>query len=279
MEDKEHTRKTGEAIVVSTYPDVCKSPIAPVPYTINAPFMMAINTANTVDATKDPTFTMMSRIPLVIGDEGGTGEGVKSGTHAGSGVCWPIEWSPTVKAEGQNVVRNDDKFEMNKGNTEGKAVYKKDGFLQSVKDFAENHHLATRAMGLWNAVGGVGEMDLGAGIAAIPGLELVGGAIALHGADVTQAGVRQAISGEETPTFTEQYLGKDVDDAMSVPGMFDNGRIVVKAVQKARNGTRIVGAAKDAVKEMYVDPFKTLPGKVEDAAAHGFSYAPSLVGP
>jgi hypothetical protein len=131
--DKEQARKIGEAIMVSKYPDVCKSPVAPVPYMIVSNFINSQNVATTVNATKDPTFTKVSWIQGVIGDEGGTGEGVVSGTHAGSGASWAQDWSHTVRAEGQNVVRNSDPCWMNgqsgrsNPNTQGTVVYTKSG--------------------------------------------------------------------------------------------------------------------------------------------------------
>jgi hypothetical protein len=131
--NKEHARKIGEAIMVCKYPDVCKSPNAPVPYMIVSNFMSSMNVATTVNATKDPTFTKASFIQGVIGDEGGTGLGVVSGTHAGGGASWAIDWAHTVRAEGQNVVRNGDPTAMNghadksSPNTQGTVVYPKAG--------------------------------------------------------------------------------------------------------------------------------------------------------
>jgi hypothetical protein len=127
MENREQTRKIGEALVVYTHPDVCKSPVAPVPYPIVAKFDTSTQVATTVNATKVPTFTQISRIQGVQGDEGGTGLGVKSGTHAGGGVCEPTSWSSTVRAEGQKIVRHEDPFLMNTGNTDGEVVYQKGG--------------------------------------------------------------------------------------------------------------------------------------------------------
>lgn len=126
-ETLEGTRKIDEALVVYTRPDVCKSPVAPVPYPIVAKFSPAFNVATTVNSTSVPTFTQISRIQGVQGDEGGAGLGVKSGTHAGGGVCEPTGWSPSVNAEGKPVVRHTDPFLMNTGNTTGKVVYQKDG--------------------------------------------------------------------------------------------------------------------------------------------------------
>jgi hypothetical protein len=123
MDDKETTRKTPEAIVVSTHPDVCKSPVAPVPYQIVGIFKDSSALASSVLATIQNVFVATSQIDRVTGDEGGTGKGIKSGTHADSGVCKPTGWSPTVRAEKQFVVRNGDPFTMNTGNTDGNAVY------------------------------------------------------------------------------------------------------------------------------------------------------------
>jgi len=131
--DKEQARQISEAIMVCKYPDVCKSPTVPVPYMIVSNFINSQNVATTVNATKDPTFTKVSWIQGVIGDEGGTGKGVVSGTHAGGGASWAQNWSSSVRAEGQNIVRNDDPCYMNgqsgrsNPNTQGKVVYPKSG--------------------------------------------------------------------------------------------------------------------------------------------------------
>ncbi|KQP69810.1 PAAR-like domain-containing protein [Methylobacterium sp. Leaf112] len=58
------------------------------------------------------------------GDEAGTGGGVKSGTHRD--ITEPIGHAPQVRAEGSPVIRNLDRFWMNRRNTVGDAVYVKD---------------------------------------------------------------------------------------------------------------------------------------------------------
>jgi len=125
MDEKEVTRKLGEPVVVCLYPDVCLSPTAPAPYLITATFADAQATANTVNATKVPTFTMASFLPGVIGDEAGTGCGMKSGTHAAGGICWPTGASTTVKAQKNFVVRHEDPVMMNNGNVPGLTNYPK----------------------------------------------------------------------------------------------------------------------------------------------------------
>ena len=127
MDDKETARQHGQPVVVFTQPDVCKSPVAPVPYPIIAPLTPSINLASTVRATSVPTFTLKSRVPVVLGDEAGVGMGVKSGTFSGTGLTWPTGSSSTVRAEKFLLVRNGDPFMMNGGNTTGKLVYQPGG--------------------------------------------------------------------------------------------------------------------------------------------------------
>ncbi len=132
-DDKEHARQINEALMVCKYPDVCMSPTAPVPYMIVSNFINSKSLATSVNATSDHTFTKDSYIQGVIGDEGGVGGGVCSGTHAGGGACWASDWAPKVYAEGKNVVRNGDPAHMNgqssktNNNTEGTVVYTKGG--------------------------------------------------------------------------------------------------------------------------------------------------------
>ncbi len=126
-DDKETARQHGVPVVVFTRPDVCKSPVAPVPYPIIAPLDSSILTASTVRATSVPTFNLRSRVPLVIGDEAGVGMGVQSGTFAGTGLTWPTGSSSTVRAEKFLLVRHNDPFAMNGGNTTGKLVYQPGG--------------------------------------------------------------------------------------------------------------------------------------------------------
>lgn len=135
-DDKETARKDGEPVVVFTRPDVCKSPIAPVPYPIFAPLDRSILVTPTVRATSVPTFNMNSRVAGVIGDEAGVGMGVVSGTHAGAGWTWPVGSSCNVRSEKAFLVRNNDPFMMNGGNTTGKLVYQPGGAARARIDAA-----------------------------------------------------------------------------------------------------------------------------------------------
>ena len=134
MEDKEAAREKDEPVVVSKYPDVCKSPAAPVPYPIVAPLGSSTGVAETVRATKVPVFTMVSEVQGVKGDEAGVGKGVKSGTHAGGGVSKPVASSTTTLAQKALIVRHGDRFTMNGGNTLGTLVYQPGGGPQAQPD-------------------------------------------------------------------------------------------------------------------------------------------------
>lgn len=148
MDEKEVTRKLGEPVVVCQYPDVCLSPTAPAPYLITATFADAQATANTVNATKVPTFTMASFLPGVIGDEAGTGCGMKSGTHAAGGICWPTGASTTVKAQKNFVVRHEDPVMMNNGNVPGLANYPKGGAPRAAVNEAHDPTVLTKPLGI-----------------------------------------------------------------------------------------------------------------------------------
>ncbi|MCA8956124.1 MAG: DUF4150 domain-containing protein, partial [Planctomycetes bacterium] len=125
------THKTGEAIVISRTPDVCKTPMGssmvPVPYPIVAQFDAAQQVASKTNFEGDPAFHMGSHLPRVQGDEAGVGGGVVSGVNMG--CCKPVEHSGTLRTEGEWVVRHGDLMDMNcagpsgTGNTQGKIVF------------------------------------------------------------------------------------------------------------------------------------------------------------
>ena len=128
MADKEFTRQTGEAIAVCTTPDVCKSPVHPVPYQSFSTFEQTIRTADSVRMTQCVAFTEESRLATTYADDGGVGGGLRSQTFRG--MCRPFKyWSSTVRAEGQRICRHDVVMEMNclgsegPGNTYGKVYY------------------------------------------------------------------------------------------------------------------------------------------------------------
>jgi len=128
MGDKEFARKIPKAYVVTTTPNVCKSPTAPVPYVSFSKFDEAVYTADTVKMTRCVTFTMNSRLSRTFADEGGVGGGMKSQVFGG--MCRPFKHqSSTVFAQGGEICRHDMLMEVNcagpdgPGNTYGKVLY------------------------------------------------------------------------------------------------------------------------------------------------------------
>jgi hypothetical protein len=100
----------------STLPDVCKSPVAPVPY-VNVSYISTLQKGTrTVHADGGNMIaTKGSEQATSIGDEPGVGLGVKSGTQLHR-ATW-LSWSPDVFMEGRPVNRLTDKMLMNNGNT------------------------------------------------------------------------------------------------------------------------------------------------------------------
>jgi hypothetical protein len=121
----EGARKNSQMTVVSITPDVCKTPMGnstpPVPYQIVGNLGDSVSISPNVNFANCRAFLLdQSVIPTVTGDEPGTAGGVKSGTN--ESTCEPAEASPSVRVNGRRVVRHDDRFKMNNGNTFGKAV-------------------------------------------------------------------------------------------------------------------------------------------------------------
>jgi hypothetical protein len=109
-------RKNADWQANSVLPDVSKTPMGgvmlPVPYPVTSPLAQSQGTVGTVLANKDQVWGFSpTKVPVTQGDEAGTGKGVKSGTVAKD--TYPMEKSSTVKAEKTEVIRNDDKVEMN----------------------------------------------------------------------------------------------------------------------------------------------------------------------
>ncbi|WP_150526864.1 DUF4150 domain-containing protein [Roseibium sediminis] len=111
--------KNSDGFVRSTLPDVCLTPAAknaPIPYT-NIAFSKDLAKGTTsVRADKGAMCAIKgSEFSKSIGDEPGSGGGVKSGVHLHK-ATW-LSWSPNVFMEGKPVCRLTDKMLLNKGNT------------------------------------------------------------------------------------------------------------------------------------------------------------------
>jgi Domain of unknown function (DUF4150) len=114
---RELSRDTGRGILISKVPDVCKSPVCPIPYTIVAYQSDDANTAPTVRMTGERAHKQTSIITQCSGDEPGVGLGVKSGTV--KSVCHRKTHSSHVRIEGQWATRHLDEWWMNNRNTFG----------------------------------------------------------------------------------------------------------------------------------------------------------------
>ncbi|TRX72845.1 DUF4150 domain-containing protein [Pseudomonas mangiferae] len=114
---KNVTARQGEEwLVVSLYPDVCKTPVGsslpPVPYPVIARLKDAVQIVPSVHANCDPLVVFnQSKVPQTLGDEPGKGKGIKSKTVGA--VCYPKDHSFTVRADGKFILRHDDEFWMN----------------------------------------------------------------------------------------------------------------------------------------------------------------------
>lgn len=131
---REGSRDTGDGIIISVTPDVCKTPVGssvvPIPYSITAVQGDDANTVASVRMTGKRAHNKASLITRCSGDEPGTALGIKSGT-VGS-VCHPKTHSNNVRIRGEWAVRHDDQWWMNNRNTFGKLIW-----VKSTEQFEE----------------------------------------------------------------------------------------------------------------------------------------------
>jgi len=108
--------KHSNGFVISTLPDICKSPGAPVPYT-NVAFAKDLANGSTTVFSHGGAMNGIkgSEFSKSIGDEPGIGFGVKSGTQMDKATF--LSWSPNVYMDGSPVTRLTDKMLLNSGNT------------------------------------------------------------------------------------------------------------------------------------------------------------------
>lgn len=116
MADNYIARKDGLWKVISTVPDVCKTPIGPstppIPYPVIAELNNAVQVVSSVKVNGQPLVVLdQSLVPTTKGDVAGQAKGVGSGTV--SGKCYPQEHSKTVRAGKKQILRHGDDFWMN----------------------------------------------------------------------------------------------------------------------------------------------------------------------
>lgn len=109
-------RKEAGWVVISSCPDVCKTPMGsstpPVPYPVTSQLVDCIEVVPNVLANGYPVVVFdQSKTTSTIGDQAGVANGVSSGTVGAE--CWPLEYSKTVYAGNKPLVRHGDEFAMN----------------------------------------------------------------------------------------------------------------------------------------------------------------------
>ncbi len=110
--------KTG---ICFAFPDVLNTPIGPamvpIPYPNIAQLSAAQKASPDVKAGGKEVITKESEIPNSSGGEPGVGKGAKFPDHLGS--CTFPEFSQTVNANGNGIVRQFDQTKQNGGNADG----------------------------------------------------------------------------------------------------------------------------------------------------------------
>ncbi len=112
-----------DAIAVSTSPDVCRSPTVAVPYPVCGFGGDDHNYASTVRSNGLIVKHENSVFTRTIGDQPGTGLGVRSNTVGD--IVEPKTQSPIVRVEGERIIRHRDKCTLNNGNCPGEYIHVK----------------------------------------------------------------------------------------------------------------------------------------------------------
>ena len=92
----------------------------PLPYPVVEPLSSSDGCSPNVNYNGNPAFTIASDTTKVTGDAAGALKGVSSSTVSAKATA--IDKSSSVFVNGKNVVRCNDKFNMNKKNTQGTLV-------------------------------------------------------------------------------------------------------------------------------------------------------------
>ncbi|MFD1881573.1 DUF4150 domain-containing protein [Paracoccus pacificus] len=114
--------KASDGFTMSTIPDVCRSPGAPIPY-VNVAFARDLDNATTDVFSHGGEICGVrgSRFRISYGDEPGRGKGVKSNTVQDE-ATW-LSWSPNVYLNERAATRLTDRMLMNHGNAASLAGY------------------------------------------------------------------------------------------------------------------------------------------------------------
>lgn len=116
MAEQLAARQNQQWTVVSTVPDVCRTPvgntIVPVPYPVISFLDNSIDGAASVRVNGEHLILFDQSVVLsTVGADAGSHKGCKSGTVGGR--CYPKTRSQSVRSQSRCAVRNDDEFWMN----------------------------------------------------------------------------------------------------------------------------------------------------------------------
>lgn len=243
MAEREGARKSSVPIVVCAAPDFCKTPVGTstpfIPYQIIANFQDSDTVSPNVRFGGCPAFMLdQSIITSVKGDEPGTAGGVRSGVN--KSIAKPIEASSNVRANKKRVVRDNDAFEMNQGNTNGVCIYQPGSGPACTFDgngkptgntnppTQPNTHAELEAAkegeGMWSKASPIVHGVLGVA-SFIPGLSVITGAVdgAIYGAE-----------------------GNYFDAALSLGAMVPGGKVVTTAGKLAKGAVKAEKVTKAA---------------------------------
>jgi len=124
MADNLGGRKCGKQKVICNSPTRNKTPVGnaqpPLPYPIMVALDASAGCSPNVNYNGKPAFTIKSDTTKVIGDAAGVLKGVSSSTV--SDIAKAKDKSKSVFVNGNNTIRCDDVYFMNKKNTKGKLV-------------------------------------------------------------------------------------------------------------------------------------------------------------
>lgn len=248
---KEMVRASSDPIVLSTTPDVAKTPVGsstpPIAYSTHADPADDTGYASSVFATQDRVMTMDSAISVTQGAEQGTAKGFKSGTI--NDITEAQQHSSNVRVEGAYVIRHLDRATMNNGNNFGEFVYVEDvtthsteaeeppeeepgfwgGLWDEAKDLNEEYKILQRGVGAMQTGFGAVEAIAGGAVVVGSGIGTVfsggtatpvmvvtavgGGALAAKGSDDVWAGLKTIWTGEIHDTVLDGAVA-DVSEGL-----------------------------------------------------------------
>ena len=112
-------------------------------------------------------------------------------------------------------------------------------------EWASEHKVFQRGLGMLAVVGGIEECVLGVGMGVVPSgvTQVAGGALLFHGLDTIVAGLCQAWTGEFTPTLTEHAFGWQADMAIGILGP----GLAKAATNTAKRSMRLFGEGGEGV--------------------------------